>query len=261
MNFQPWTFRSLQHIETLQHFLRRWPQAVLLYSGGLDSSLLLAAAAPVLGNGLTALTFTGPHTTPGELAAAWDLARRLPARMLVKAFDPLVLPDFRHNSPRRCYACKKAILTQAREVAGAAGAQVLWDGSNLDDLQDYRPGLEAARELGVVSPFLELGWDKAAIRESSRQLGLPWTKPPQSCLATRFPYGFTLTREGLARVRQAEAWLRARGFTRVRLRVREDQARLELTEEQWPRFLVPETRRPFLALLNRLGWRSFDLVK
>ncbi len=250
-------------LENLTNNLRRHHRAALLFSGGLDSSLLLAAAARTLGPRLCAITFVGPHIVPGELAAAWALARRLKVRHLVRSFDPLALPDFRGNTPRRCYACKRAIITRAWEVARAQGAEVLWDGTNLDDLGDFRPGLQAARELGVASPLLEAGLDKAAIRALSRALNLP-VKPPQSCLATRFPYGTLLTREALERVGQGEAWLRRRGFSHVRLRRPEaGVARLELNPEEWPAFLAPEVRGPFTALASRLGFDrlSLDLPK
>jgi uncharacterized protein len=246
-------------IKNLENYLRRRPRALLLLSGGTDSSLLLAVAARVLGSGLTALTFTGPHICPGELAAAWALARRFRVKHLVRQIDPLTLPDFQQNTRRRCYACKKAVIQAGWEMAAALGAQVMWDGTNVDDLGDFRPGLEAARELGVDSPLLAAGLDKAAIRRASRHLGLPWQKPPQSCLATRFPYDTLLTREALARVGQAEAWLRRQGFSRVRLRVKGDRARLELAPTDWPRFLTPEVRRPFSALASRLGWSRVDL--
>jgi uncharacterized protein len=232
---------------------------VLLFSGGLDSSLLLAVAAQALGSGLTALTFTGPHIVPGELAAAWTLARRLRVKHLIREFDPLSLPDFRQNTLKRCYACKKAIIQAAWEIAVAHGDLALFDGTNVDDLADFRPGLRAARELGVHSPLLEAGLDKAAIRGASLRLGLPWPKPPQSCLATRFPPDTPLTREVLRRVGQAEAWLRRQGFTQVRLRVRGEEARLELAPEQWALFLTPEVRRPFTTLASRLGWLRVEL--
>jgi len=227
---------------------------LLLFSGGLDSSLLLAAAARVLGPGLTALTFTGPHTVPGELAAAFALARRLRVRHFIREIDPLTFLDFRHNTRQRCYACKKAIIEQARNMAAALGIEEIWDGTNLDDPADFRPGLQAARELGVKSPLLEAGLGKEAIREMSRNLGLPGDRPPQSCLATRFPYDTVLTREALAGVGRAEAWLRRRGFTHVRLRISGDRARLELAPAEWPAFLDPEIRGPFIALAAGLGW-------
>jgi uncharacterized protein len=168
--------------------------------------------------------------------------------------NPLSLPDFRQNTRVRCYACKKAIIEQARRIAGPLDIPEIWDGTNLDDLGDFRPGLQAARELGVRSPLLEAGLGKAAIRDWSRQLGLPGDRPPQSCLATRFPYDTLLTGEALARVGRAEVWLRRRGFSYVRLRIRGEQAHLELAPEEWLAFLAPEVRRPFAALVAGLGW-------
>ncbi len=247
----------LQHLE---NHLRQTPRAALLFSGGLDSSLLLAVAARTLGHGFCAITFTGPHIVPGELAAAWALARRLKVRHLVRQIDPLAVPDFRNNTPRRCYACKRAIIERAWEVARQQGTEVLWDGTNLDELGDYRPGLQAARELGVASPLLEAGLDKAAIRALSRELHLPWQKAPQSCLATRFPYDTTLTREALERVGQGEAWLLRRGFTHVRLRQpAAGGTRLELAPKEWPAFLAPQVRGPFTALCRRLGYGQLSL--
>jgi pyridinium-3,5-biscarboxylic acid mononucleotide sulfurtransferase len=247
-------------IAHLQEYLRRHRRAALLFSGGLDSSLLLAAAAQALGPGLTAITFTGPHTVPGELAAAWALARRYRIDHVVQEFDPLSLPEFRHNRRERCYACKRAIITRAWEVAGARGHSVLWDGTNVDDLGDFRPGFRAIRELGVESPLLTAHLGKAAIRALSRGLGLDDARPSQSCLATRFPYDTELTREDLARVGRGEAWLRRRGFSRVRLRVRGDQARLELAPPEWPAFLAPTVRGPFTAFVMGLGFSELSLA-
>jgi len=243
----------------LENHLRRHHRAALLFSGGLDSSLLLAAAARVLGPGLCAITFVGPHIVPGELAVAWALARRFQVRHLVRRIDPLVVPDFRGNTPRRCYACKRAVIEQGWKLAREQGAEVLWDGTNLDDLGDFRPGLQAARELGVASPLLEAGLNKAAIRALSRVFNLP-VRPAQSCLATRFPYGTPLTRESLERFGQGEAWLRRRGFSHVRLRAPEPgRARLELALQEWPAFLAPQVRGPFTALLLRLGFDRLSL--
>ncbi len=248
-----------ENIQDLENHLRRWPRAALLFSGGLDSSLLLAAAARVLGPGLTAITFAGPHIVPGELAAAFELGRRFRVRHLVREIDPLALPEFRENTTQRCYVCKKAVIQQGWQMAATVGAPVLWDGTNLDDLSDFRPGLKAARELGVRSPLLEAGLGKAAIRSLSRALKLDWGKPSQSCLATRFPYGTTLTREALARVGQGEAWLRRRGFSRVRLRVKGDGVRLELATAEWQAFLAPQVQGPFGALVARLGFGRLSL--
>jgi uncharacterized protein len=245
--------------KSLDNYLRRHRRAALLFSGGLDSSLLLAAAAKALGPGLTAITFTGPHTVPGELAAAWRLSRRFRVDHVVREIDPLTLPEFRHNRRERCYACKRAIITRAWEIAAARGHPVLWDGTNLDDLADFRPGHRALRELGVQSPLLAAHLGKAAIRTLSRGLGLDGERPSQSCLATRFPYDTELTREDLARVGRAEARLRRRGFSRVRLRVQGGQTRLELPPEEWPAFLAPMVRRPFTAFIKGLGFGDLSL--
>ncbi len=239
--------------------MRQWRRAALLFSGGLDSSLVLAAAAPVLGPRLTAITFTGPHTVPGELAAAFHLCRRFKVRHLIREFDPLALPGFRENSPQRCYVCKQAIISRALRLGETCGAEVLWDGTNQDDLGDFRPGLQAARELGVKSPLLEAGLGKAAIRRLSPRLGLAGDRPPQSCLATRFPYHTGLTREGLARVGEGESWLRRRGFSQVRLRVRGNRVRLELPPEAWRAFLNTVVSRSFSAAIMRLGFDGVDL--
>ena len=246
-------------IASLDNYLRSHRRAALLFSGGLDSSLLLAAAAIALGPGLTAITFTGPHTVPGELAAAWALARRFRVDHVVREIDPLSLPEFRHNRRQRCYTCKQAIITRAWEIAAARGHKVLWDGTNLDDLADFRPGLVALREQGVESPLLAAHLGKAAIRALSRDLGLDEARPSQSCLATRFPYDTELTREDLARVGRGEAWLRRRGFSRVRLRVQGDRVRLELAPHEWPAFLAPRVRGPFRAYLAALGFGELCL--
>jgi uncharacterized protein len=255
----PLRFAGDEIITSLEEYLRGHRRAALLFSGGLDSSLLLAAAARVLGPGLTAITFSGPHTAPGELAAAWALARRFRVDHVVREFDPLNLPEFRHNRRERCYACKKALVQRAWKIAAARGHTALWDGTNADDLAEFRPGFKALRELGVQSPLLAAGLGKAEIRSLSRDLGLEAARPAQSCLATRFPYNTEITREDLARVGRAETWLRRRGFSRVRLRVRGDLARLELALEEWPAFLAPEVRRRFTALVIGLGFTGLWL--
>ncbi|MEJ2070586.1 MAG: hypothetical protein P8X58_09295, partial [Syntrophobacterales bacterium] len=160
--------------------LRRRSRVVLLFSGGLDSSLLLATGREVLGPGLTALTLIGPQTAPGEVAAAWQLTQKYQVRHLLATFDPLSLPDFRGNTLKRCYVCKQAIAARAQEVAARLEAEAIWDGTNVDDLQDFRPGLQAAREAGVESPLLSAGLGKQDIRELSRKLGLAADKPSQS---------------------------------------------------------------------------------
>ncbi|MEJ5331015.1 MAG: ATP-dependent sacrificial sulfur transferase LarE [Desulfobaccales bacterium] len=241
-------------------YLQGWRRAVLLFSGGLDSSLLLAAGAQVLGPGLTAFTVTGPHTAPGELAHAVALAQRLGVRHRVRLFDPLALPAFQQNTRERCYVCKQAVIALAWELAAKLGAEAVWDGTNVDDLRDFRPGFRAVREGGVASPLLMAGLGKAAIRRLSAALGLPAARPSQSCLATRFPYNTPLTAADLAKVGRLEAWLAARGFPAVRLRVQGAGVRLELPPERWSDFLSSPVRTAFTACLAREGWHHFELA-
>jgi len=243
----------------LEAELRRHPGAAVLFSGGVDSSFLLAAAARVLGPGVTAITFTGPHTVSGELAAAWALTRRLQVPHVVRVINPLDLPEFRGNTRERCYACKRAVILQARRIAAARGLAVLWDGTNRDDLREFRPGFRALQELGVASPLLAAGLDKQAIRTESRGLGLDGARPSQSCLATRFPYDTPLTREALARVGRGESWLLRRAFAQVRLRVRGERVRLELPPQEWPAFLAPGISGPYRAFIRSLGFADLTL--
>jgi pyridinium-3,5-biscarboxylic acid mononucleotide sulfurtransferase len=178
---------------------------------------------------------------------------------LVAEFDPFLLPDFRENRLTALLCLQAGHAGSGPKAAAALKAQAIWDGTNVDDLADYRPGLQAAREAGVVSPWLDLGLGKREIRELSRRLGLPGDKPPQSCLATRFPYNTTLSREDLARVGRGETWLMARGFSRVRLRVHGRLAHLELRAEEWPVFFAQGLRAPFLGFLNSLGFEGLEL--
>lgn len=239
----------------LQELLRAWQRGVVLLSGGVDSGLLLRVAHEVWGEGLAALTFHGPHTLPGERTAARDLARTLGITHLEQEFDPFQLPDFRQNTPRRCYACKTALYRLGWQIAAAQGGEVLLDGANHDDRDDYRPGHQAARELGVRSPLQEVGLHKAEIRALSRQLGLPgWNRPAESCLATRFLPHTHLTPDALARVAAVEGFLQQQGFAPVRLRVHGPLVRLEISPTQWPQLLAEAVRVPLEALLRRLGY-------
>ncbi|MFP3866904.1 MAG: ATP-dependent sacrificial sulfur transferase LarE [Desulfobacteraceae bacterium] len=244
----------------LRTLLCTWRRGLVLFSGGVDSSLLLQVAHEIMGEGLAALTLHGPHNLPQERDEAWQLARTLGVTLFEQEFDPLVLPDFHHNTPRRCYACKKAIYQRGLKVLAEWGGEVLCDGANYDDLQDYRPGHQAARELGVRSPLQEVGLTKAEIRSLSRKLGLPgWDKPAQSCLATRFPPHTRLTRPDLAKVASVEEFLLKQGLAPVRVRVHGSLVRLEMSPPHWPRLLAAELLAPLKKLINDLGWRYLTL--
>lgn len=237
-----------------------WERVVILLSGGVDSSLLLRAAAAILGHGVLALTFTGPHYPAEEAEAARTLARHLGVRQRLAAFDPFLLPDFRHNTPRRCYACKQALYRRSWEIAGQEGAAAVLDGTTADDAPADRPGLAAAAELRIRSPLRETGWHKNEIRELSRFWHLPgWDRPAQSCLATRFPVNTLLSSQDLQKVDQVERLLRQQGFGPVRLRVHGEVVRLEIPSEQWPKLLQTEILTLLQQTAALLGWRYVTL--
>ncbi len=244
-----------QDLERLRQIVSGSRRVLLLFSGGVDSTLLLKVAAEILGEKLTALTFRGPHWPARELEAARETARSLQVRHREEDFDPFAVPEFAHNTPQRCYACKRALYGRALQVLAEWGGGEVWDGAQADDREGDRPGLTAAAELGVASPLRAAGLGKEQVRALSRALGLPaWNRPSQSCLATRFTPHTTLTPELLSRVAAVEEWLAGQGFAPVRLRVHGDLVRLELDPDQWPRLLAREHLGRLEEVLAQEGW-------
>ncbi len=232
------------------------------FSGGTDSTLLLALCRDVLGpERVLALTVLSELTPAAERERAAELARALGVRHVQMPFPALAHPDITANRPDRCYHCKKAVFGRLLEIVRAEGLSVLVHGANADDLQDYRPGMRAAEELGVRAPLLEAGLTKAEIRELSRQLGLPTADlPSMACLASRIPYGVPLTAEALARVDAAEEFLRREwGLRQVRVRDHFPLARLEVPEEDIPRLAALSARREVARRLRELGYRYVTL--
>jgi uncharacterized protein len=232
------------------------------YSGGTDSSYLLAVCLDLLGReNVLALTADSPLIARAELAEACELAPQLGARHRVLSTDDLAYDAIAANPPDRCYHCKFTRFSALLEVARAEGLSVLVHGENADDANDYRPGSRAAEELGVRAPLREAGLRKADVRRLSRARGLPnWNKPPNACLASRFPYGTRLTPEGLARVEAAEVILR-RIWDVHQLRVRDlhPVARIEVLPEEISRIASPEYRAAAVEALRSLGYRTIAL--
>lgn len=206
--------------------------AAVAFSGGVDSSFLCRAAAEALGERAIAITVVSPMLPRSEI----DWAKRIAAQVGIAHYfvdDPKIEDAVAANPADRCYHCKKIEFGNILAAAKAHGVACVLDGSNLDDLGDYRPGLRALEELGIASPLREAGLSKAEVRELSRRLGLPtWDKPAFACLASRIPYGERIDAEKLARVEKAEDALRGFGFRQFRVRSHGDIARIEVAPEE-----------------------------
>jgi uncharacterized protein len=252
-------------VAQLQGIIAKLGSVAVAYSGGTDSTYLLAACLDVLGpNRVLALTADSPLTPRAELAEARAVAAQLGARHRVLPSDDLANEAIVANPPDRCYHCKFARFGALLEIARAEGLAHLVHGENADDARDYRPGSRAAEELEVRAPLREAGLAKADVRALSRARGLPnWNRPSNACLASRFPYGTPLTRENLARVEAAEDTLRrAWGLQQLRVRDHYPVARLEVPPEEITRLAQPEARALISEELRALGYRyvALDLV-
>ncbi len=225
-------------LEALRQRIAAWDQVVVAYSGGVDSALVAALAVEALQERALAITGVSPALAPHLRQEARAQAAWLGVRHQELATAELADPSYSANPEDRCYACKRELHRLLAAIAAAAGAAVVLDGVNRDDLGDHRPGIRAAREQGVRSPLAELGVDKAGVRQISRALGLPWwDKPAQPCLASRFPYGEPISAARLERVAAAEAWLRQQGFCDLRVRSQGETARIELPADRLPAVL------------------------
>jgi uncharacterized protein len=235
--------------------------AAVAFSGGADSTLMLRVARDAIGaSRIIALTVVTPYMVRQEISDAIELCEGLGVRQeLVEMPMPETIED---NPPDRCYHCKRAMFGRLLAAAQEQGRSVVLDGSNLDDTDDYRPGLQALRELGVRSPLIECGITKAQVRAMARDLDLPtWQKPSNACLLTRLPYNRQVSMDRLQQIEEAERFLDARGFQWVRVRLHDDAlVRVEVAPEQRGRLL--DEADEVVAALRALGLRhvTMDLL-
>jgi len=234
--------------------LNRYSGVAVAASGGVDSTLVLALAARTLGvDKVLAVTARGPLYPPEEPQEAAEIAHQLGVEHLFVEADPLGVEGVGNNPPDRCYHCKKLVFGGIGELAALRGLAAVVSGDNAEDPSDYRPGLKAVKELGVVAPLLEAGMTKAEIRQASAALGLPTAdKPSAACLASRIPYGQQLTAERLGRIAEGERLLREMGFRQCRLRDHDTVARIEVPPEDLARAF--EMRRELLEAIKPLGY-------
>ena len=238
--------------------LRGLGSALVAYSGGVDSALLLALAVEALGDKAVAFTALSPAVAPDELEGARSVARLIGARHLEKRSSELEDPRYAKNPVNRCYFCKTELYTLALAEAQALGLSAVVSGTNADELADYRPGLQAASEHQVVQPLAEAGLSKDEIRALSKQLGLPtWDKPQQPCLSSRIPYGTEVTAERLSQLARAEMALRQLGLREFRVRYHGEIARIEVVEAELGQLL--RVRGEAVAALKDAGFKFVSL--
>ena len=239
----------------LREVIASYQSAVVCFSGGVDSTLLLRVAHDVLGERCVALTAVSITMAQSERRAAIDLAALIGARLEVVDSHELERPGFAANPTDRCYHCKAELLDIAAPKAATLGLREVLLGTNLDDLGDHRPGLAAANERGGRHPMVDAGLTKADVRALSRQLALPtWDKPQLACLSSRFPYGTEITADRLRQVDGFEDGLRTLGFRQLRVRYHGEVARLEIDAPDMARVMEPGIRAAIVALGRRQGF-------
>lgn len=240
-------------LEALKENLKKLESAAIAFSGGVDSTFLLKVAHEVLGNNVIAVTATSSTYPKRELNEAKKYAKSMGVKHIIINSEELDIKGYAKNPVNRCYYCKKELFSKLKNVAKENGVKYVLDGSNLDDTGDYRPGMEAAKELGVVSPLKDAQLSKNDIRTYSKELGLPtWDKPSFACLSSRFPYGNEINSKKLKMVEDAEQFLLDLGFRQVRVRHHGQIARIEVAPQERSKFFD-------LSIMDKVGNRLKEI--
>ncbi len=245
----------LQKLEQLRNLFAEMEQALIAYSGGVDSTLVAKIAYDILGDRAMAITAISPSLLPEELEDAQIQAAQIGISHQVVQTNEMDNPNYTANPVNRCYFCKSELHDTLKPLATQLGYPYVVDGVNADDLRDYRPGIQAAKERGVRSPLAELGVTKAEVRQISQHLGLSWwDKPAQPCLSSRFPYGEEITVGKLQRVGRAEIYLRRLGWQNLRVRSVGDAARIELSPDQIKEFVLTTDLQAIVSAFQSYGF-------
>jgi uncharacterized protein len=251
---------SAEKLDALRDYLRQLGSALVCYSGGIDSALVLAVAHEQLPGRAVAITAVSASLPAREREEAARFAQQLGARHEFVESHEMERPGYVANGPDRCFHCKSELYEIARRELAVHGLSHVLNGTNRDDLGDHRPGLEAARRAGVKSPLAELGFDKQEVRAVAQLLGLSiWHKPAAACLASRIPYGTSVTRERLDQIERFEQDIKDLGFSQVRVRWHGKVARLELGVDELPRALSPGLRQSIIGAGKRNGFQYVTL--
>ena len=257
---EPLTEELKEKLIKLEEYIRTLGSLAIGFSGGVDSSFLLAVAHEVLGDRVIAVTGADASVPEREVNEAKAFCADRGIRHIICKMNPMEMEGYRNNSPDRCYFCKHGIFSEVKKIADENGISYMAEGSNIDDIGDYRPGLRAAAELSVKSPLREAGLNKSDVRLISKAMGLPtWSKPAYACLASRFVYGEEITEEKLRMIDRAEQFLIEHGFLEERVRLHGRIARIEVPPSDIPRLASDEIRDMVYEEFRAIGFQFITL--